>query len=53
MTSWECYENKWFYMKHMGKYLGGEICTNQNQIKYVINQSKALEGQQAKLQIHI
>jgi hypothetical protein len=19
MTSWECYENKWFYMKYIGK----------------------------------
>jgi hypothetical protein len=25
MTSWECYENKWFYMKYIGKYLSGEI----------------------------
>jgi hypothetical protein len=25
MTSWECYENKWFYMKCIGKYLSGEI----------------------------
>jgi hypothetical protein len=21
MTSWECYENKWFYMKYIGKYM--------------------------------
>ena len=21
MTWWECYENKWFYMKYIGKYL--------------------------------
>jgi hypothetical protein len=21
MTSWECYENKWFYMKYIGKYI--------------------------------
>ena len=21
MTSWECYENKWFYMKYIAKYL--------------------------------
>ena len=25
MTSWECYENKWFYMKYIGKYLSAEI----------------------------
>ena len=25
MTSWEYYENKWFYMKYIGKYLSGEI----------------------------
>jgi hypothetical protein len=25
MTTWECYENKWFYMKYIGKYLSGEI----------------------------
>jgi hypothetical protein len=25
MTSWECYENMWFYMKYTGKYLSGEI----------------------------
>jgi hypothetical protein len=25
MTSRECYENKWFYMKYIGKYLSGEI----------------------------
>jgi hypothetical protein len=25
MTSWECYENKWFYMKYTGKYLSEEI----------------------------
>ena len=26
MTSSECYENKWFYMKYpIGKYLSGEI----------------------------
>jgi hypothetical protein len=24
MTSWECYENKWFYMKYIGKYLSGK-----------------------------
>jgi hypothetical protein len=23
MTSRECFENKWFYMKCIGKYLGG------------------------------
>jgi hypothetical protein len=33
MTSWECYENKWFYMKYIGKYLSEERlltreCTN-------------------------
>jgi hypothetical protein len=29
MTSWECYENKWFYMKYIGKYVSGDqtICT--------------------------
>jgi hypothetical protein len=25
MISWECYENKWFYMKYIRKYLSGEI----------------------------
>ena len=25
MTSWKCYENKWFYMKYIGKYLSKEI----------------------------
>jgi hypothetical protein len=25
MTSGECFENKWFYMKHVGKYLSVEI----------------------------
>ena len=25
MTSWECYENKWFYMKYRGNSLSGEI----------------------------
>ena len=25
MTSWECYENKWFYMKYIGKYFSVEI----------------------------
>ena len=25
MTSWECYENKWFYMKYIGKYLSAKI----------------------------
>jgi hypothetical protein len=25
MTSWKCYENKWFYMKYIGKYLSVEI----------------------------
>ena len=25
MTSWECYENKWFYMKYIRKYLSEEI----------------------------
>ena len=25
MTSRECFENKWFYMKYIGKYLSGEI----------------------------
>jgi hypothetical protein len=28
MTSWECYENKWFYMKYIGKYLSEEILLN-------------------------
>jgi hypothetical protein len=33
MTSWECFENKWFYMKYIEKYLSAEIlltreCTN-------------------------
>jgi hypothetical protein len=25
MTSKECFENKWFYIKYIGKYLSGEI----------------------------
>ena len=25
MISRECFENKWFYMKYIGKYLSGEI----------------------------
>ena len=25
MTSWECYENKWFYTKYKGKYLSKEM----------------------------
>ena len=25
MTSWEYYENKWFYMKYIGKYLSVEM----------------------------
>jgi hypothetical protein len=25
MTSWECYEKQWFYVKYIGKYLSGEI----------------------------
>ena len=25
MTSRECFENKWFYMKYIGKYLNGEM----------------------------
>ena len=25
ITSWDCYENKWFYMKYIGEYLSGEI----------------------------
>ena len=25
MTSGECFENKWFYMKYIGKYLSVEI----------------------------
>ena len=24
MTSWECYKNKWFYMKYIGKYLSAK-----------------------------
>ena len=25
MTLRECFENKWFYMKYIGKYLSGEM----------------------------
>jgi len=25
ITSGECFENKWFYMKYIGKYLSAEI----------------------------
>jgi hypothetical protein len=28
MTSEECFENKWFYMKYIGKYLSVEILLN-------------------------
>jgi hypothetical protein len=28
MTSGECFENKWFYMKYIGKYLSAEILLN-------------------------
>jgi hypothetical protein len=41
MTSWECYENKWFYMKYIGKYLSEEILlTRECSSKYseIINQ---------------
>jgi hypothetical protein len=32
MTSWECYENKWFYMKYIGssKKLHEDIKINSN-----------------------
>jgi hypothetical protein len=30
MTSRECYENKWFYMKYIGKYLSEEILLTRN-----------------------
>ena len=35
MTSGDCFENKWFYMKYIGKYLSEEIlltreCTSFN-----------------------
>ena len=38
MTSGECFENKWFYMKYIGKYLSVEIlltreCSNYGNIK--------------------
>jgi hypothetical protein len=38
MTSWECYENKWFYMKYIGKMAETESllstwCTSRDQLK--------------------
>ena len=48
MTSWECYENKWFYMKYIGKYLSGEIlltseCLYKSDYKIIIPQSNKRE----------
>jgi hypothetical protein len=37
MTSWECYENKWFYMKCIGKYLSEEILLTRECISWLIN----------------
>jgi hypothetical protein len=33
MTSWECYENKWFYMKYIGKYLSVEMVKKLNKVE--------------------
>jgi hypothetical protein len=30
MTSRECFENKWFYMKYIGKYISGEILLHED-----------------------
>ena len=36
MTSWECYENKWFYMKYIGKYLSEEILLTRECRMYIM-----------------
>jgi len=36
MTSVECFENKWFYMKYLGKYLSADgECIYANNISYL------------------
>ena len=53
MTSGECFENKWFYMKYIGKYLSVEIlltreCIHDEKkslpIINIIGNNVALEG---------
>jgi hypothetical protein len=39
MTSRECFENKWFYMKYIGKYLSGEMY-NKKSIKLCFNKTE-------------
>ena len=40
MISWECYENKWFYMKYIGKMAETEsplstCCISEQKTKYI------------------
>jgi hypothetical protein len=38
MTSWECYENKWFYMKYIGKMAEtNHFCPHAVDVSYPIN----------------
>ena len=39
MTSGECFENKWFYMKYIGKYLSVEILLTRECISWSDNKS--------------
>jgi hypothetical protein len=52
MTSGECFENKWLYMKYIGKYLSAEILLTRDGVSvhclYIINimdNTKAFEAQ--------
>ena len=36
MTSGECFENKWFYMKYIGKYLSVEILLTHECIRHFL-----------------
>ena len=37
MTSGECFENKWLYMKYIGKYLSAEILLTREYIALIHN----------------
>jgi hypothetical protein len=37
MTSRECFENKWFYMKYIGKYLSVKMYNKNSDIKINCN----------------
>jgi hypothetical protein len=41
MTSRECFENKWFYMKYIGKYLSVEMY-NKKSITLCFNKTELL-----------